>query len=56
MTYCISFDCDKHFLPMWKSYPNVSENHAYSNYSKYNSIYLGIELFPQSPLKRETYL
>lgn len=56
MTYCIPSDSEKHFFPMWISYPNLSKTYAYFNYSKYNSIYLEIDLFPPGSTRGEKHI
>lgn len=53
--YCITFDCEKCFFPMWKSYPKLSKTYAYFNYSKYNGIYLGIDSFPPESTQGEKH-
>ena len=56
MTCCIPSDRNKHFFPMWKSYPNLSKTYAYFNYSKYNSIYLEIYSFPPESTQGEKHI
>lgn len=46
MTYCIPSDYDKHFFLVRKHDRDLSKPHAHVNYSKYNSVYSKLDVFP----------